>query len=603
MGESATPTYTFTNLESGIYEFKAQTISDPANEHFADSDWSDLGEVDLHWCELDLSAPQNITTEMSGEKLTISWNQVKDAQYYLVDVFASGFPTTYVTQNVYTVSTSLSVTVPELGEYEARVTAYGPFGKSQSEASLKGVEVVMSQVKNLKVNEVGETSFSVVWDDVAFAEGYQVDVFELSGETKDISSDYSKLPAVVGDSAGNEWKFDAYCMGENYADGDARLDYVDAYFETAIYPEAISQVKYAFEYSGTKDAIWGEDSILLEASRDGKEWIEIERTEVKEAKTSLATAIATMDGFRALRFKLVSTGNTRPMRGVAFSPVTITCGEIVETQIRDVKTQEKQYAIDGLRENGKYTVKVSPLPQGNADLSAKTPVIDLATAKPMFVNACSIASLYNNRYDENFSSLSDVVKATDIKNVSLENWQMYRNGEAVSQVKFSAGGNPTASGVYVCSNSEKEESSYSIGTLSSADCECILGVAFSNDCYTSISDFSISFTAMQRTFKDEAKTLRLEYLVTDKGANVSMEGDWKEIEIPVTAPLTSATCGETKIYEKHIELDAIQEVVPQGAMVLIRWRDVKRSKSPLMSIDNVTFKYTLTPSPTMIYLR
>ena len=176
------PRFSFTALERCRYEFKVKALAGSGNVRYADSGWSAAEEIDLAWADLELSAPEGVSVDVSGDKMIIEWDEVSGAEYYLVDVFMPGEIEVCVVKGARTSATSLTVEVPKTGEYAVRVTACGPYGKSVSTAGVAGTEVKPGAVSGLKVTEMTPNTLSVSWSGAAFAEGYRVTLYELTGE-------------------------------------------------------------------------------------------------------------------------------------------------------------------------------------------------------------------------------------------------------------------------------------------------------------------------------------------------------------------------------------------------------------------------------------
>lgn len=595
----------WSGLPQGRYAFKVQARPDPANERYAPSDWSAEREIDLAWAALELSAPQGVTAVPDGARLKITWEAVEKAEYYLVDVSVPGYPPVSIVQGQRETGTSATVAVPELGEYDVAVTACGPFGKAVSAAGAVKADVALGRVAGLKVTELTPVSLAVAWDEVAFAEGYQVTLLALSGEAAVYESDYSRMPDALADAAGNAWTKEDW-MAAPYSGARLRFDYVGEWIETCDYALPVRNVAYSLDYNGVKKAEYGTDRIRLEAlTAEG--WREIRTDDVKEEVQSVTCAFPEASGVRRLRFTVCNEGgNPRLPRGIALGKIVITCGEVTESVVRTARAtpEERTYAADALTEGGRYRVRVAPLPSEGADLSAETDVIDLSEAVERVIGAVSLRSLENGVYAQSFDALAAVTKAVPFKDLAFPYWQMCYGGETVETVRFSAlGGNPSSGGVYVCCDAQKTLASYGLGSLATKTTESVYGLVFSNDCATALADFSLSFTARQRTFKAAPKSLALEYLVTNEWVSVAAEGAWRPLDIPVTAPYTEATRGDRTEYAQEIALDAVPAAVPPGSVLAIRWRDPAMTGGPLTNIDEVRFTAAFVPAPTLLLMR
>jgi hypothetical protein len=603
--ESNTPSYNFTNLETKWYDIKVQAIADTSNTHYIDSEWSESDSIDLHWANLEILPPSGLTISSAGEKLTISWDPVANAEHYSVDVFVPGYPPIYVTQNVETVSTKITIVVPELGEYAASVTAYGPFGKVKGNMSTLTTEVKMGKVENLAIKEISPESFTATWSQVAFAEGYEVKVLELSGNATIFNTDYSSMPEVLKDNANNTWEMAQYFYDGSGTFNSSRITFQHptTWIASCEYQEEVTKVEYSFYYGGTPTDDFGEDTFLLEGLINGT-WEKIEENIVTPTKQSFSTVIPKSKGIKKVRFTLNSTGSPFASRNIAFGKVNVTCGEITENEVRSTKTSATTYSADSLTSDGRFKLIVSPLPSNDDSLSATIALIDLSTAHPTDLMAIEMRSLNDGIYTQDFSALSAITKESPITTFSLPYWQMIRSGDTIEKIKFSKlGGNPSASGIYACCDDALEGNSYALGSLASTSIETMYGLAFLNDYETAVKDFSISFKSMQRTFKNDVKSLALEYLITNEVVSIASKGAWRSIEIPVTSPFTTQTREDRAFYEQEISAFLSDINIPVNGVLLLRWRDIPSPNNPLTCIDDLVIKYTFKPLPTSIILK
>jgi hypothetical protein len=603
--ETASPKCGFTGLAAGLYSFKAMALADPADDRYADSPWTAAGEIDLSWASLELPAPGGMTVTPDGDRLKIAWEAVENADHYLVDVSVPGYPTVYVVSGLRVTGTSVAVTVPELGEYSVEVTACGPFGKVKSAASAVAAEVAIGAVEGLKVTDVTPTSIAVDWDDVPFSEGYQVSLIGISGEAVAAQSDYSAMPQSLSDSLGNAWTYYEFIDSKPYSDSRLRIDYVGSWIETCEYPEPVRRLQYGFDYYGEKGEKYGTDRIRLEVLADG-EWLPVRQDEVQEELQTFTLEFDEADDYRRFRFVFVNEGAHPSVtsHGIALGRITVTCGEETESELRTTRTSVSGYVADGLAEGGKYKVRVTPVPSAADRPPAETEVIDLSEAVARTVGAFPLSSLSGGVYTETFSELSVVTKAVPYREITLPYWQMGYGEEQVETVRYSAlGGNPSAGGVYACSDVEKTEASYGLGSLATKSAGAVYGIVMTNDCATALESFSLSFKVRQRTFKASAKSLVLEYLVAGEYVSVTAEGGWRALEIPVTSPYTESTRGGLSQYVQEISLTGITADVPPGSVLAIRWRDPAEAGSPLSDIDDVVFEAVFSPSPTVLMIK
>lgn len=597
------PACTFADLPGGSYAFAVQALADPAAARDVDSAWTAPVDIDLAWASLALEPPAGLTVSPSGVNLVLTWSAVPQADHYLVDVAVPGYPPVYLAQALRVTGTTVTVAVPEPGEYAVSVTACGPFGKAKGPASAATADVVLGAVKGLAVTDLTPTSLAVSWQAVPFAEGYHVSLLALAGEERVFESVYAGMPETLSDSAGQAWTHEPW-MAAPYSGVRLRFDYVGEWIETCTYAEPIRRVTYAFGYNGTKKDEYGTDFIRLEALTDAG-WQTIRQDAVSEEDQTVSLAFAASDGYRRLRVSVTNEGgNPRVTRGIALGKITLACGEAVETECRTTRTEGTTYAADGLVADGRYKVRVTPLPLDAGARAAETDPIDLSEARTRDVGAVSLKALAGQPYVQTFDTLASVTKALPFKDLALPHWQMCHAGETVETVRFSAlGGNPSVGGVYVCCDAAKTTSSYGLGSLATKSAGVVYGLVFSNDCASALARFSLSFTARQRTFKASAKTLLLECLVTNEYVSVAAEGAWQALEMPVTAPFTAETCDGRAEYAQTVSVADVAAAVPVGSVLALRWRDPALTGSPLTNIDDVCVTPVFVPAPTILLMK
>lgn len=274
--------------------------------------------------------------------------------------------------------------------------------------------------------------------------------------------------------------------------------------------------------------------------------------------------------------------------------------------VENARTSATSFTVE-VPQTGEYVVKVTACgPYGKAVSPA---AVAGAEVKPEAVSGLEVTAfpmhmLDNGVYRQSFESLSTVTKATDAEEIDLPYWQFYHADEPVEKVRFSAlGGNPTAGGVYVCSDAAKSADSYGLGSLSSKESGCAYGFVMTNDRATAMNGFSVSFKARQRTFRAAEKSLAFEYLISSEAVTMASAGDWQALEIPVTAPKTESTSGELSEYVQDISVSAADIEVRPGEMIAFRWSDPAMANSPLVNIDDVSIACTFEPAPMLIKLK
>jgi hypothetical protein len=69
------------------------------------------------------------------------------------------------------------------------------------------------------------------------------------------------------------------------------------------------------------------------------------------------------------------------------------------------------------------------------------------------------------------------------------------------------------------------------------------------------------------------------------------------------APLTAQTCGDEKDLRQPVGPVEFSAVIPPGGTLMLRWRDVKGSSSPMMGVDDVRLECSARPRSLTFILR
>ena len=146
-----TPKAVWESLGSGLYGYRVKALGATEGEkQFKDSVWSEEQTVDLAWADVRLTPPENLSYEVSGDKLNLSWLPVAMADHYEVKVALVDDPENLVATLVVK-SASASVQITELGDYVVTVTAVSPGGVSTATSRLESCTVALGKVTELAV--------------------------------------------------------------------------------------------------------------------------------------------------------------------------------------------------------------------------------------------------------------------------------------------------------------------------------------------------------------------------------------------------------------------------------------------------------------------
>jgi hypothetical protein len=271
--------------------------------------------------------------------------------------------------------------------------------------------------------------------------------------------------------------------------------------------------------------------------------------------------------------------------------VSVDYVEKITSETSSVLTEDNSAAVSGLNPEGRYIFEVTPLPSEGDGLSAFTDTIDMSLMKPREAEPVRFSTLKKCVFTEDFSALSGITGETPLREIALAHWQFRKGDDEPDKLKYTKTGNATAGGVYVLSDGERSESSFALGTLATSSYGCTLGIAFTNDLPYGVENPEISFIAVQRSFKTSPKSHLLEYLVTDGRTDIGADGDWLQLTIPATAPLTTETRDGKTEHRQTLGAYTLPVKIPSGGALVIRWRDPKGAASPMMGIDDFSLKH------------
>ena len=591
-----------TGLETGRYAFRVKALGGTAGqEMFRDSPWSEEGIVDLAWADIEIAAPENVSCRDVGGSVEVTWDAVTGADCYVIGVVsedgASPDPV-----RVDAPRTSVTVPVSALGEYSVVVEARSPAGKSVQAAAPVAVTVGLSKPTGLTVEVPDAETINVKWDAVPLAESYRVEVYELVGDVETVESDYTGLPNAWPADWTHEIGFTKsdYFWSQNklYM---PRFRYRDAWFATGYFDKPITEL--VLSYAGGKEDVLGEQSLKVDvsSSREGDDWENL--YELRPPSTSVSEERLTFEAsrdVRRIRFYATSTGPSIAP-DIKFGKFTMTLGEIDRREVKSISTVETSVSVGGLSTTGRYVVTLMPLPGGGDDLTVESGMIDIATMKPreavpFLMGSAMKKGAAEREFAEDFSVLATLTKATSAKEIDLPNWQFFKGDGETETLLFAAADTPTSGGVYAILDNAKSEGSAALGTLATGKDGAAIGIAFSNDCPFAATAFALTFDSVQRTFKAAGKSYVFEYLVTAGETRIDTEGEWVQVEIDETAPLTADAVVETGTdcrRNEGVPVDLDVTVEP-GQALLLRWRDVNRASSPLMGIDNVKLTFRMS---------
>lgn len=595
----AVPEYSLSGLEMGRYAVRVKAIA-TAGSDYGDSLWSAEETVDLAWAELVAQAPSDVVCRSVDGKLRVSWNAAVNAGYYLVKVATSGIPGETVVEAARTEDTSIDLDLPELGDYTVTVTACSPGGKTSASASPVAAALELGKLGKVTAVAIDRSALKVSWGAVAHAEGYRVRVFELGGETALYTADYSGLPDVWPEG----WSHYRYIQ-ETYPGPVPKIDIRESWIATCAYPMPVTRVDYSFKsHASAELTALTRIAVDVSPSASGDDWIgDFAVHQPTTAKQNVSLDVPFSLGVRRLRFRfLFDSDNPRDNPALEFGQVAVLCGEVTRREVASLRTESVSAQIGSLPQDGRFEVEVTPLPGEGDALSSVSGEVDLSLMKPREVFPVMISDIAGGAYAENFDSLAAMSRETSVKELEFPHWQLRKGDDEADTLKYSATGKATAGGVYAIVSGE-DGAARALGSLATSSFGCSFGIAFSNDLQTVVESVKLSFTAVQRSFKAAPKSYRLEYLATAGDCGIDADGEWKSAEIPVTAPLTAETCGETSDLRRNVGPVGLDVSLPPGGVLVIRWRDAKGASSPMMGVDDVRLECAARPRSLTLVLR
>lgn len=589
-----TPPFTvFNGLAKGRYAYRVKAVG---NESCRDSSWSEAGQIDLAWADIRVEAPTEVACSVKGDALTVSWRPVAGADHYLVDVVSADDPDHPVLRGGKVSGTSLTLTVPGLGEYSIRVTAVAPGGKTSAAAEPIAGNVQLGPLGAVTAEAIDRQTIVATWKAIPLAESYQAKLIRIGGTARVDRPDFSGLPETWPEGWSKYIHDD-----ESYAGPVPKMQFQQSWIETGVYTEPVTEIVCKFKSNAA--AKWAEElgrAILLiegtTATSGTSEWQELARHPLSASMQTFADAVAWQKGMRKLRFRIGNVGDAfhpdfKPM--VELNVQSVTYGQVVRSEEASVATEAVEVTFDDLDPAGCYQVEVTPQPSEGGALASVSAPIDLADEKFRTLGAVPLSGLKGGAYEENFDSLSTVGGETEARKLDLDFWQFCKGSGEAKRLLYTAGTNATGGGVYVFSDAERTTASFCLGTLATSSSGCMIGIAFKNDLDYAIAVETLSFETIQRNFKAKPSDYHLEWRMTDGETSVLAGDDWQELEIGPTAPYTAETQAGRAEYRQAVKLpeNPFGRKLSAGGVLVLRWRHDKVSSGPMMAIDDVRLEF------------
>ena len=573
-------------LASGRYGYRVKALGATEGERqFKDSAWSEEQAVDLAWADVELSPPENLAYEVSGDKLNLSWSPVAMADHYEVKVALADDlenpVATLVAKGV-----SASVPLAELGDYVVTVTAVSPGGVSTATASLENCRVALGKVTGLAVEATAADTIAATWKAVPLAESYQAKLFKVTGEAGTEISDYSNLPEGVWPDG---WEHDADWLPENLTTSGPKFTYAGEWIETKSLSLGITRVTFVLKSNSSSADKLANQHLQVEvySEKDGDWSVCADVDVVSTSQTTEELTFEIADDVCRLRFTALTRNRNYPP-AIQLGKVSVSYGAYVRTEVESVGTTECAATYRGLDRTAKYVVVVTPQPSEGTECEASSVVIDLASEYFRPVGPVSIAGLRGGVYLQRFDALVDVTKETDLRRVPLENWQFFKGSGEAEKLFYTSGTNSTKGGVYCYSDTERTTNSFMIGTVATSTMGSSVGLAFANDTGSALGAPTLTFTAVRRNEKP-GDSYALEWLVTDGPWSIGTESeDWTPLQLTEGVP------------ELSVKPDC--RLAP-GQVIIFRWRQEKVSGGPMLGLDDVHVEFPVDKPGFMLHLR
>lgn len=447
--------------------------------------------------------------------------------------------------------------------------------------------------QNLVLKATAADTLQATWNLVAGVTGYRTRLFQVVSDEATKVSDYSGLPDAWP-AGWTHYEQDRECYKDTPP--KIKLQFRNSWVATEAYPDAITEVTYRFR-SRIDSSNLQEDVALTyirvetSASLEGDDWQELNNHKLSSNLQTFTESLPYEKGVRRLRFSVDYRGNNDAYAfvNVEFGKVEVRYGRRVAEKLFEQKVTTAAAVFPNLEHDGIYFVEVAPMVAGEVAEELATTSSDFDLSCEYFRTEGPVPVGRELKFEESFSCLTGMTKATPMQRVSIPYLQCCRAPNPDATLNFSANVTSTKSGCYALCDAARSVDSYLIGSLASGDSECFFGYAFKNDFGKAIHGVEVRFDSVQRSFKANPSAYIFEYCVTDGAWAINRTSGWKEVQIPPTAPHTSATWTDQSEYWQRdvtVKLELKSTFAP-GKVLLLRWRHPKTTNGPMMGVDNL----------------
>lgn len=447
--------------------------------------------------------------------------------------------------------------------------------------------------QNLTLEATAADTLQATWNPVAGVTGYQARIFQVVSDEEMKVSDYSGLPDAWP-AGWTHYEQDRECYKDTPP--KIKLQFRNSWVATEAYPDAITEVTYRFR-SRIDSSNLQEDVALTyirvetSASLEGDDWQELNNHKLSSNLQTFTERLPYEKGVRRLRFSVDYRGNNDAYAfvNIEFGKVEVRYGRRTAEKLAEQEVTAAAAAFPGLEHDGIYFVEVASVVAGEIAEELTATSADLDLSREYFRTEGSVPIGRELKFEESFSCLTGMTKATSMQRVPIPYLQCCRAPNPDATLNFSANVTSTKSGCYALCDAARSVDSYLIGSLASGDSECFFGYAFKNDFGKAIHGVAVCFDSVQRSFKANPSAYIFEYCVTDGAWAINRTSGWKEVQIPPTAPHTSATWTDQSEYWQRdvtVKLELKSTFAP-GKVLLLRWRHPKTTNGPMMGVDNL----------------
>ena len=249
---------------------------------------------------------------------------------------------------------------------------------------------------------------------------------------------------------------------------------------------------------------------------------------------------------------------------------------------------EVSCTLEGLPSEAVYFAVSAVGRRGAASAMSSATMIDLSNPdKVSMLNACTISSLTDWAYVQDFDSLAPFDGKKWLNGTTLQYWQAWLDGDAVTEFKSGA-----TAGMRKCSSNDV---TCALGALGRKGSYVYWGLAFTNDTEYAVKLSEVAYAAQQWSLQNSVEQpLSLSVLVTNRLDWISSFGEnWKAC--CSTAAQCSLPEGHPTPIETSVSFSPSEPIiVGSGEVLLLKWtlEPQGSGSSAMMAIDDLTVTFS-----------